>query len=1030
MNVPDYCAKKIAVENNLETPDQQALLVEACKSFVESDRISKAYDSWYNSLSRNYVKQAKAENPGNTQFYHHLETLTSNTPVTLETEVKLVKMNNLAPSVLIDNGMESPGVSHSVEKLTEFRNYNTLSFEGGGSSIEYNWKAASDDTTNGADFGAYNKEHTFDDTSSEKGAAGLAVDATIQVGNGVLGHVKLELQVGGGGSHVGVKTTVVTATDTSHAKFHLEDPNFGDYFVVTVWRDPEYPTPIFSLQGGASSCKWEANTYHKSAPTVKVDYVGPDQIPPDQPALFKMNLGNEVNYYEGGIAGGKLRPGWVTLDDSYAADMPTFALAILSTSLDDGLQISTNGQPFSYNELMFNYFGKRSKEVLVEIRRGHLQYEYLAPQATFGEKCSIAEEAWPGIGEQAALSTLGMATNKQGKRVVTFMQPCPAVAWSGKILQDGTFNVHSSDGARSKVELMVLNPIGGIWPTDQNFKGLQFQYRAFDSDSVATPDWRTISPEPLIAPSSADGYPGYIRGAWQPGAVPDGVYKVRINTLCIAPTAPEEYQQSSTPIIRGVIDRTAPAVVSAQSSSNAASLSSYDTITVTFTEPILCSGHNPRSGEGGAVQATFVLSTGGTLQHVCDGTTVLLSLESAPGNTQAGPVTLTIAGIVDVAGNGIEQITVDVAQNAMNEKLDKMNATVDIAHSNHEVQLAAMDTKLSAMETANKNQLDVIEAILVTFAGDAADAVLKAEQARAELLTVTKDAADAAAQQLQVEQDAAESATLAKEEATEAALNAEQALEALKASDNVSDDEIDAAAAAVEAAEATLVFAVEQEAAAKVNVAAAKDVADTAAAAAISAASTSSDLSGTDVELSNGDSQRLLPIILTFVLIGVVLLMVLLYVTTNSNAANDAEDNSHRLSRRLTPTRDRAWGSIPNSASGLTNDNYAGVVIVEENNGSSLAAGNADTEEELYGGPAGVAVSPPGRVDSQASYSQASYAMASASDAPDPTLSSSLYLQPRGLSIRSKGEAGQLNSGSQDQLHTSLARRASVMSNV
>ena len=54
-----------------------------------------------------------------------------------------------------------------------------------------------------------------------------------------------------------------------------------------VYSDPDFGTPLFSLDGGASSCQWEVGTAHRSAPTLSWEYIGPDVLPADTAALFR-----------------------------------------------------------------------------------------------------------------------------------------------------------------------------------------------------------------------------------------------------------------------------------------------------------------------------------------------------------------------------------------------------------------------------------------------------------------------------------------------------------------------------------------------------------------------------------------------------------------------------------------------------------------------------------------------------------------------------------------------------------------------
>ena len=76
---------------------------------------------------------------------------------------------------------------------------------------------------------------------------------------------------------------------------------------------------MFSLQGGASSCKWEIRTAHLTSPYMRADYIGPEHVPHDHGALFVITVGQAINYYDSGVDGWgeKARPGWVAMDAGY-----------------------------------------------------------------------------------------------------------------------------------------------------------------------------------------------------------------------------------------------------------------------------------------------------------------------------------------------------------------------------------------------------------------------------------------------------------------------------------------------------------------------------------------------------------------------------------------------------------------------------------------------------------------------------------------------------------------------------------------
>jgi hypothetical protein len=744
INFCDVLANQSQTYSSASNPATKAITASGCKTFVRTDQVTRAHDDWYNTLGRNYAKQTKADAPESVASYKTLDSLSKDPkPVEFKTDkfgrscknkaqdnpcdsdVKLRKLTGLAPQILMENSRAQDGGAQTDTQKAEYLQYNAMSFEGGGSSIEYTWKPHA--ASNGNDFTGYDRSWTAFESDFNSFEGGLIAEASLSPG------VFFELQIGGGYTHVKVRTKVTTVTDDSRVSFHLEDPEWGDYFLVTVWEDPEYTTPIFSLQGGASSCKWEVNTYHRSAPTMEVDYLGPDLIPPDQPALFKVTIANAIYYYEAGPTD-KLRPGWASADLGY--DSPSLAIHILAGSLENGLKVQVNGAPFSHGELPFHNFGKGSEVVLVEVHRGAKGFTFSAPVLAFGEVCDGPMVA--GLGEKAADAEMGMVGDPESRKI-KFIEACPPIAWSGAIQSDGSFVVHKE---QPKVDFMVLNPTGSTWKSPEVTK-LEFQWR-LQGSSINQMDWKPDEKIEPMLPTNADLTAGLdpsrvvYPSAWTPPVgIPDGVYEIRVLVMCRPVVGvPDEYQQSSTSTIRGMVDRQAPEMHSVQTSAENGRFLTTDVITATFTEPVSCEGINPLTGV--TFQATFVVTIGSeefshnSFRWQCEGATIQLALSPA-GQAQLAtlPITSTsdlkvdITGVLDAGGNPATVTTYELTIESTLLKDGK--ATRDLLKSEMAAIMNANPSAAAADDLANKAL--AAQVVATSAASTAKEGASKAKEA-------------------------------------------------------------------------------------------------------------------------------------------------------------------------------------------------------------------------------------------------------------------------------------------------------------
>lgn len=751
-NLEDYCRKKFAPNVDEE---------KECNTFVESDAYTKAHDNWYNTLSRNYAKQEKAGGGADaTVHYSKLDTLNSGPqPVRTAEVVTLNPMKGLAPTVLIDNAMNHDGEKQNPEKRESFKNYNTLSFEGGGSSVAYSWRA-SGSAMNGNNFGGYNEHERLTDTSTKEKQNQMDIDAEIEasfLNKAKVFEAAFELEYAKGSTQINVVTTLDAASDDSYAAFELTDPDAGDYFVITLWEDPEYPTPIFSLQGGASSCTWEPNTYHRAAPSMLVDYVGPESLPPFEAAVFKITLRNSAYYYEAGPSSRKERPGWASSDKGY--DLPTLALVAVPQSVKNGLQVTVNGAAITNGRgIVFTSFGKGSQEVLVEVFAGPSSsttkgasagwLEYPAPLLSFSVECDSSYLHDGVDGESAVDAALGMA-GEAGNRVVRFIRTCPKIEWSGPLLASSTFAVDAS-GDKAGVSLTVLNPNGESWASVPFLEGLDMQYRFLNEANHASP-W--VVADGVFQDRAPDA--ALASGLWTPSeSVPDGTYEIRALVKCSAALL-AQFRESTTPtVIRGIVDRKAPDMMYATSSSGTQSFANGDGIAVMFDEDVVCTtltstarftvaiGKLDEKSIDAELTGEIVRFERDQLRFVCKDSEVKLSLSpsgakafntaaASNANINAAAVEVRVYGIMDAAGNQREE-TAFVIRGGFTGDSGNSNGgggnmpDPELANLNQAV-LDAEDA-LAQAEAQNNNDSDLIAGLIADLQ--------KAQAAAKEYVTV------------------------------------------------------------------------------------------------------------------------------------------------------------------------------------------------------------------------------------------------------------------------------------------------------
>jgi len=650
-----------------------------------------AHNDWYDVMDRNYKHHQKARDMSSRVYYnnHASKSLRYGE---LKSEVQLEPLKPMAPKHLIDlaNGFDNTRLSDGTQA---FRGWNTIGFDGGGSSIEFMTTGFectnSDDEVASVSGGTASTcitgsevvtaESTFRRASETTHSFNVAWESKHLMWVPFL-HVDAKSSSGTTVSHsvdIVVETTIM---EDSSTMFHLEDPNVGDYFVVSVWADPDYGTTLLSLDGGASSCQWEVGTAHRSAPTLAWEYVGPETVAADEPALFRVTLGNSVNYYQAGPVA-KTRPGWSGTDTGYVP--PDLQAMLVPGSFANGLTARFLVGGVLGTVQTFEEFGKGTLDMLVSATCGPIENTYPPFVMLWREHCANGANGENKYSEKAAPDA-----NEPGKpgipyyaigmpnpnRELVFTKACPQIDWASGLKAHPYFSVRSAgaivgsktvDGANEvRVVTHVPAEAGG-----REVMNVFLDYRMVFHDGFKA-RWHSSTVDVSDRTVLASGANGVYTGDFAvTDTMDDGVYELRAVAECTEEASSSPHDQSSTTSIKGLVDRELPVLVSFTSSSMSDRHGAGDVFVLTFSEDVVCQGRLV-DGErrttvsmaidfGVPAEASYTV-VAEQLKYSCEGGRMTVSVphpHTPDASAGAAIPMLSISGIVDFAGNALEAIT-------------------------------------------------------------------------------------------------------------------------------------------------------------------------------------------------------------------------------------------------------------------------------------------------------------------------------------------------------------------------------------
>jgi hypothetical protein len=381
----------------------------------------------------------------------------------------------------------------------------------------------------------------------------------------------------------------------------LNDDDPGDNFTVDVLKDKKYGTPVFKTKAGQSSCPHEPKTQPRETVGLTVDKTSAVNIPANEAAVFKFNLGNQ----------------------SQAGELRTYAIASGAESNADGAIIKLNGQSL-LTPVSFQVPYGQSIPVTITVERGPIAYDYNDLEIVWYSECEDERAAALNF----ALDSLEWFI--QAKLLdVHFIEPCSPVDISFP-LPDWVITPQTGP---------IMNvTLGNYNNTDADLQLMRTQYRRQNGDG----SWINVAET-----NKADLGSVFEIVPWNTTGLADGPYEVRSVSQCTG-----NLPAGISHVRKGIIERSAPMMLGAAQPADGV-LSSGDEISITFTEPIRCNQliaadqfNNNNVGlydteTGNLIDATFT----------CSGEKIIIIPNVANQFLENKILRMEIDSVKDLAGN-------------------------------------------------------------------------------------------------------------------------------------------------------------------------------------------------------------------------------------------------------------------------------------------------------------------------------------------------------------------------------------------
>lgn len=348
----------------------------------------------------------------------------------------------------------------------------------------------------------------------------------------------------------------------------------------------------------------------------------------DQPMIFKLRMRNEMR---------------TTLPHIVPLELkvdPGSNLNNLSVRMS-GLRLGTT---------FLNFNGNTPIESDLVIYRGQEHYEYEPLRISLRSKC---EAAWPRIALKNEKSIELYNVGSGNNAAIRFLKPCPRVRWASDLLLDQTFIINESSKNSMEVVIYNVDEIRSLFEEKENgrLESVKLRYREEGEeweDAVMFDGQKADFVDSNVVEES-----GYLRLEWNAkDIVKAGNYDIKVECKCKKQDdLPEEYNEFSTNIIRGIIDKIPPSVYGKTSIEEKNNIISPDNeVIVKFSEELTCTKPH---------KFLIEISTDGkklldnsNLQILCASNEIRFYIEPVSRHGLYGKeVQMKLVNILDLAGN-------------------------------------------------------------------------------------------------------------------------------------------------------------------------------------------------------------------------------------------------------------------------------------------------------------------------------------------------------------------------------------------